>query len=96
MNWTTEHLLPRLKLADAPLADYTPKIGRTMLSDPTHTAANFKRWRADWVAEAESTRWTAIHHLPLEPKHISLLWQLQHGCIPTATQLQHMSPDNTD
>ncbi|KAJ2707670.1 hypothetical protein H4R19_004886 [Coemansia spiralis] len=26
----------------------------------------------------------------------SLLWQLQHGCIPTAKQLQHISPDNTD
>ncbi|KAJ1726530.1 hypothetical protein LPJ61_005125, partial [Coemansia biformis] len=48
VSWTTEHLLPRLKLADAPLADYTPKIGRMMLSDPTHTAANFKWWRADW------------------------------------------------
>ncbi|KAJ2772810.1 hypothetical protein IWQ56_001228, partial [Coemansia nantahalensis] len=69
------YLQPRLQLADVPLARYTPKIGRGMLSDPSPTAANYQRWRADWVADAESTRWTAIHHMPLEAKHISLVYQ---------------------
>ncbi|KAJ2716224.1 hypothetical protein H4R19_000771 [Coemansia spiralis] len=74
-----------LQLAGVPLAKYTPKIGRMTLCDPSRTAANYKRRRPDWVAEAEHTRWRALHHTPLEPKHVSLLWQLQ-----------HMSPDNTD
>ncbi|KAJ2775869.1 hypothetical protein IWQ57_000026 [Coemansia nantahalensis] len=96
VHQSIDFLQPRLQLADVPLARYTPKVGRTMLSDPSPTAANYRRWRADWVADAESTLWTAIHHMPLEAKHISLVWQLQHGCIPTAKQLQHMSPEKTD
>ncbi|KAJ2716779.1 hypothetical protein H4R19_000426, partial [Coemansia spiralis] len=64
------------------------------LCDPSRTSANYKRWRLDWVAEAERTRRAAIHHTPHEPKHVSLIWQLKHGCIPTANQLQHMSPEN--
>ncbi|KAJ2804159.1 hypothetical protein H4R21_001748, partial [Coemansia helicoidea] len=78
VHQSIDFLQPRLQLADVPLARYTPKVGRTMLSDPSPTAANYRRWRADWVADAESTLWTAIHHMPLEAKHISLVWQLQH------------------
>ncbi|KAJ2716505.1 hypothetical protein H4R19_000604 [Coemansia spiralis] len=96
MDLPPAELQTSLQLAGVPLAKYTPKTGRLTLCDPSHTTANYKRWRLDWVAEAESTRWKALHHTPLEPKHVSLLWQLQHGCIPATKQLQHMSPDNTD
>ncbi|KAJ2775681.1 hypothetical protein IWQ57_000251 [Coemansia nantahalensis] len=48
-------------------------FGRMMLSDPPQVARRL-----------ESARWTAIHSTPLDSKHISLLWQLQ-----------HMSPDGT-
>ncbi|KAJ2698339.1 hypothetical protein H4R19_005603, partial [Coemansia spiralis] len=96
MDLSSAKLQTSLQLAGLPLAKYTPQIGRISLCELSRTTANYKRWRPDWVAEAESTGWKALHHMPLKPKCVLLLWQLYHGCIPTAKQPQHMSTNNTD
>ncbi|KAJ2804937.1 hypothetical protein H4S07_004127, partial [Coemansia furcata] len=42
---------------------------------------------------AAKTRWTRLPKIPLEPKHLSLLWLMVHAAVPTAAKLSHYIPD---
>ncbi|KAJ2717279.1 hypothetical protein H4R19_000031 [Coemansia spiralis] len=92
---TPEHVRSNISLAGSSLAAYNRHAARTHLRCPDRLPANTECWRKGWVPAAEPTDWKAVHKTPLEPKHVSLLWKLRHGCVPTAKTLYHGIPDGT-
>ncbi|KAJ2800389.1 hypothetical protein H4R21_003193, partial [Coemansia helicoidea] len=92
---TQQHFRNFLKVADILPVRYRPRLVRTLLHHPAPVPVDTERWRADWVLAAEPTDWIAVHKTPLEPKQMSLLWKLRHGCVPTAKETHYGIPDGT-
>ncbi|KAJ2810938.1 hypothetical protein H4S07_002379, partial [Coemansia furcata] len=87
-----------------PLDAYSPRQGRLAMASTEVAPIRLDRWeRAQRQNRVERTeaeimrlskaRWTRLPKIPLETKHLSLLWLMAHAAVPTAAQLSHFIPD---
>ncbi|KAJ2814221.1 hypothetical protein H4S07_000019 [Coemansia furcata] len=89
-------------MAGVPLAAYTPRLGRVTMQSAEITPMSLTKWAIEEeqgdLAEQKrnrmaKARWARLPKIPLEPKHLSLLWLMAHAAIPTAAKLSHYIPD---
>ncbi|KAJ2485164.1 hypothetical protein IWW37_006019 [Coemansia sp. RSA 2050] len=92
------------RVGSLPLEAYSPRQGRLAAVSSEVAPVRLDKWERgqrhnQGVRDEAQTkriskaRWSRLPKIPLETKHISLLWLMAHAAVPTAAQLSHYIPD---
>ncbi|KAJ2012429.1 hypothetical protein IWW57_006320, partial [Coemansia sp. S610] len=92
------------RVGTSPLEAYSPRQGRLAAASSEVAPVRLDKWErgqrhnqgAREIAQIEKiskARWARLPKIPLETKHLSLLWLMAHAAVPTAAQLSHYIPD---
>ncbi|KAJ2054350.1 hypothetical protein H4S04_000043 [Coemansia sp. S16] len=90
------------QMSGMPLKAYKPSLGRKAIESAQIVPLNTAKWTIEEdqgetavqaTARTAKARWAKIPKIPLEQKHLSLLWLMAHAAVPTASKLSHYIPD---